>query len=273
MTSDSKTPANLSPQAFSGTSEFYLRYRPPYPAALIAHVLDAVRAKDAALDLACGPGRVALALAPAFRQVCAIDLEPEMIATGVAEAARRRIANVEWSAGRAEDQDLPPASFDLVTIGEAFHRLDQRRTASLCLNWLKPGGCLVTIGGADVLYGSAPWQRLLADFARDATRHRFPGGWAPSRPGAATDRPAVSQLLQETGFVDVSERTFVQPYTWSIEGIGGYLQSTSVCSRNILGDRMEQFLADLKTMLLAHDPSGAYREEMTFGCTIARKAV
>ena len=99
----------------------------------------------------------------------------------------------------------------------------------------------------------------------------FPGGWAPGLSGAATYPNAIAQLLRNSGFVDVSNHSFAQPHVWTIEEIVGYLQSTSICSRNILGDRMEGFLAGLKAALLAHDPSGAYPEEMTFGCTIARK--
>lgn len=33
--------------------------------------------------------------------------------------------NVRWSVGYAEDVDAEPASFELITAGNAFHRLDQ----------------------------------------------------------------------------------------------------------------------------------------------------
>src|SRR5437899_12004288 len=122
------TPApNLSPDAFAGAAITYARYRPPYPEGLLSDLL--IRAEAPArghlLDLACGPGRVAVALAPSFERVWGVDLEPEMIEVGRREATRRGANNITWSVVRAEDLEAPSARFDLITVGEAFHRLDQ----------------------------------------------------------------------------------------------------------------------------------------------------
>src|SRR5262245_27841060 len=101
---------NFPVDAFAGTAGYYARFRVPYPRALI----DDLRARAGItgggrlLDLACGPGRVALALAPHFREVWAIDLEPEMVEAGRAEAGARGVANTRWVVGRAEDVEAPP---------------------------------------------------------------------------------------------------------------------------------------------------------------------
>ena len=50
----------------------------------------------------------------------------------------------------------------------------------------------------------------------------------------------------------------------------GYLCSTSVASKAALGDAAEAFEAELRRALLAHDPRGAYREEVLFHCITAR---
>jgi len=54
------TPRNFQAGAFAGTAEAYLRYRPPYPAALLANLVAQAQLPASAvlLDLACGPGRV-----------------------------------------------------------------------------------------------------------------------------------------------------------------------------------------------------------------------
>jgi SAM-dependent methyltransferase len=267
----SSTPVNLRPQAFAGTAPFYLRYRPAYPTALIETIVAAAPGRNAALDLACGPGRVTLRIASVFDRLRAIDQEPEMIAAGEGEAARRGIGNITWAVGRAEELDVAPASIDLITIGDAFHRLDQAAILAAGLRWLKPGGCLATLGGADMLYGFGAWQIIVRDIVRNATRHVFPGGWAPSRPGAAVMPVEIEQRMRDAGYVDVAAHTVIEPYVWTIEKIAGYLQSTSICSRNVLGDHLEGFLAELEATLLAHDSSGLYREDISFGCTIARK--
>ena len=69
---------------FRSTAGFYSRHRVPYPVSLIAGLkADAGIGPDSAvLDLATGPGR--LALAPFVREVVAVDAEPEMIDEGSA---------------------------------------------------------------------------------------------------------------------------------------------------------------------------------------------
>jgi ubiquinone/menaquinone biosynthesis C-methylase UbiE len=66
----------------------------------------------------------------------AIDLEGEMIAVGQHEAAQRGVTTITWKVGKAEDLQAPPASFELITIEEAFHRLDQQLIATQALQWL-----------------------------------------------------------------------------------------------------------------------------------------
>ena len=115
--------------AFAGTATYYVRYRVPYPAGLLQDLLARAGLTGAGrlLDLACGPGRIALALAASFRDVWAIDREAEMIEVGQHEATQRGVHNITWMVGKAEDLQAPPASCALITIGEAFHRLDQQR--------------------------------------------------------------------------------------------------------------------------------------------------
>src|SRR5436190_21187959 len=89
--------------AFAGTAGYYLRYRPPYPAALLDDLVEraGVTGEGRLLDLACGPGRVALALVASFREVWAIDIEPEMIEVGQNEATRRGVNTITWMIGKA----------------------------------------------------------------------------------------------------------------------------------------------------------------------------
>ena len=70
--------------SFKSTAAFYSRYRVPYPESLPARLkADAGLGHDSLVqDLATGPGRLALALAPSVREVVAVDIEPEMLAEG-----------------------------------------------------------------------------------------------------------------------------------------------------------------------------------------------
>jgi methylase of polypeptide subunit release factors len=66
---------------FRAAAPYYLRYRPAYPPELIARLADAAGVNESArvLDLGCGPGTVAIALASYAGEVVAVDVEPAMI--------------------------------------------------------------------------------------------------------------------------------------------------------------------------------------------------
>lgn len=259
--------------AFAGTATYYVHYRVPYPKALLDDMIKraGVTGEGKLLDLACGPGRVALSIAASFRDIWAIDLEPEMIEVGKKEAISRGVKNIKWIVGKAEDVEAPPASFELITIGEAFHRLDQQLVADQALQWLRPGCCLAILGGFGITSGNEPWQRIVANTVRNWKNRKgtCDNDVGRSKPGSGPDHTQL--VLQEAGFEDVASYSFVEPHEWTTNSILGNLYSTSYCSKNVLGDNVEAFEANMKTALLAHDPSGNYRENMRFGYTIGRK--
>ena len=223
------------------------------------------------VDLACGPGRVVLDLANAFERALAIDLEPQMIEVGCAEAARRGIKNLSWRVGRAEDAAIVSDSVDLITIGEAFHRLDQKAVIGKAFQWLRPGGCIATLGTHDLLAGGEPWKEITAAVARRWMLKAHSARVAHGRAGAAIGPEAVARLLRESGFVDVESRSFVEPRDWSFEEIVGYIRSTSVCSERALGAALPKLKADL-CAALGHAHGPPYHEQFSAGYTIGRKS-
>jgi ubiquinone/menaquinone biosynthesis C-methylase UbiE len=269
----SELPPNLRPDAFVGVADDYLRFRVPYPRQMLDAFLDEARLGPAPrlLDLACGPGRLTLPIAERFAEVWAIDLEQQMVEVAVREAARRGLAHISWQVGRVEDLQAPAAHFDLVTCGEAFHRLDRPRVAALCLRWLKPGGSLVTLGAGGFMDGDAPWRALLRTVVRryvgePARRLGAPNGESQDQEVADQDRQ-----LRDAGFDPVYGRGFKVPYVWTLDALLGNLRSTSVLSRRALGERHATFEAELSAALIAHDPSGSYPETLDCGYTLARK--
>jgi hypothetical protein len=174
--------------------------------------------------------------------------------------------------GRAEELDARPESFDLITIGDAFHRLDRPLIAQRALQWLSPGRCLATVGCFGITTGSEPWQLLLREVAmkwRDqASRSRPTASSQPDAPrGFANDR----EVLAAAGFEDVASYDFTFPYTWTVRSIIGNLYSTSWWSQRVVGTFASQFEADVTQVLLSYDASGQYPETMRFGYTLARK--
>lgn len=268
----SDLPPNFHPDAFAGLADDYVRYRLPYPRQVLDGFLDQARVGPGArlLDLACGPGRLALPIADRFAEVWAVDLEPDMVEAGRREAARLGIGNVHWSVGRAEDFVAPPGRLDLITIGEAFHRLDRPRVTAMAYEWLKPGGGFVTLGPWIAEETAPPWRRILAGVVHD-----FIG--EPARrlgaPNATPDREFADQVqaIRDAGFVDVTSRSFAVAHEWTLETLLGNARSISTLSRRALGDRHSAFEGALAKALLAFDPSGRYREEIDWGYTFARR--
>ena len=84
--------------SFRSTAAFYSRYRVPYPNSLVSRLkADADVGRDSsALDLATGPGRIALALSPSVHEVIAVDVESEMLDQGRRIARHLGIDNVKW---------------------------------------------------------------------------------------------------------------------------------------------------------------------------------
>lgn len=274
MPADAETPPNLRPDAFQGAAGDYVRYRLPYPRALLDAFLDraAIPATGARLiDLACGPGRVALAIAARFEEIWAVDLEPEMVEAGKREAARLGVRHVRWSVGRAEDLKAPAGAFDLVTCGEAFHRLDRPRVAAKVFRWLKPGGAIVTLGYESLLAGGARWRSVVAEAV-----DRYVG--KPAQRAGGTPNPTPTEAisdqeadLRRAGFVALATERFETPHVWALDELLGNLRSTSVLSRHALGARQPEFEAELVAALAAIHASGRYAERVHCGYTIAFK--
>jgi ubiquinone/menaquinone biosynthesis C-methylase UbiE len=81
----------------------------------------AAHAPRRALDLGCGGGHVAYALAPHCGEVIASDLSAEMTAAVAAEAARRGLGNIHTVTAPAEALGFPDQSFDLLACRFTVH--------------------------------------------------------------------------------------------------------------------------------------------------------
>jgi len=77
-------------------------------------------------------------------------------------------------------------------------------------------------------------------------------------------------ILTKAGFTIVGEFEFATPYEWSVDQLTGFMYSTSVLSQQALGQNVPAFERDLRARLLAVEPAGVFREEISFSYTLAR---
>jgi SAM-dependent methyltransferase len=259
---------------YRGTAGAYDQFRLPYPDELMADLSARTGACSGGrlLDLACGTGQVAFALADRFAEIWAVDQEPAMIEVARDKAGRSGdAARYRFLTEAAEDLAAPASHFDLVTIGNAFHRLPRAIVAPAVLGWLRPGGFLALLWGGSPWFGDQPWQHALtATMERWQTRpgadERVPAGYA-----AARDARPDAEILTEAGFEIVGRYSFAVNRDWTAAEIAGYVASTSVLSEQALGERAAEFGADLRRELRAVQPDGRFRQETELAYDLARR--
>ncbi len=206
---------------------------------------------------------MAFALQPFVADVLGIDQEQDMVDFASEKALGRGLRDMRWASGRAEDFTAAE-TFDVVTIGNAFHRLRRADVAERARQWLVPGGHLAVVSSSSGSQsGPAPWQRVLNDCAKDwaervGENDRVPAGWE-----LELARKPHTAVLSAAGFDIIGRYSFADVHDWAVDELVGLLYSTSFFPRAALGERVVEFEADLAKRLLALEPSGVFREEIS----------
>jgi trans-aconitate methyltransferase len=245
---------------FSDTASSYAEFRPPYPHELLDLLASSSPGHGRLVDLGCGTGELARPLARAFDEVVAVDVEPDMIATGMARAAQESIGNITWLAGKAETVGLAPGSTDLITIGAAFHWMDRQLILEKARAALSRGGALAVVGSNSPWTGKEPWQKLIVSVIEEFIGPRRRAGQGVFRQPAEPHEV----VMASHGYSNVAQYDFLTPHTWTLDDILGYLRSTSFASRAVLADRADEFDRVLTDRLLALNPGNGYFEVLPF---------
>jgi SAM-dependent methyltransferase len=171
-------PTRIVQQGYDDLDGTYRRWvehtRPGYRSAFLTRILGEVPNGADVLEIGCGPGTDAAALAEGRRYV-AIDLSEVQLAHARAIAPAGRFLH-----GDVLNTPFPPASFDAVVSFYAFNHIPQDRIERLLgriRSWLRPGGGLFCsfgtsdnpgevepawLGKADMYFSSMPVDRTEA---------------------------------------------------------------------------------------------------------------
>jgi SAM-dependent methyltransferase len=259
---------------FKSTAEYYDRFRPPYPPVLLDHLKTHVPliGTSRVLDLACGTGQIAFALAKDVGELWAVDQEVEAIEVGRRKAARLGIETIRWIASTAERAELKGA-FDLVAIGNAFHRLHRDAVVRRLVPHLRDGGCVALLWGGTPWRGNQPWQRALDETLERwmdgvNARDRVPQGWEE-----AMDRDPHTDVLRRAGLAYEGKVEFPAVIAWTVNSLIGFVYSTSFLNRGVLYGRIDAFEQDLRARLLECAPDGVFEQDATFAYELARRPV
>jgi ubiquinone/menaquinone biosynthesis C-methylase UbiE len=263
-------------------AEEYDRARPDYPAELVdaACSAGALARGSHVVEVGCGTGKLAVALAERGLRVEAVDPGAELV-----EIAKQRVgsASVRFHVTRFEDAALPDASFEAVFSAAAFHWVDPAIGWSKVARLLKPSGVLALLGhtgGPNLLRlpaGLAAWHEVVPEAATwrprdaetlwagvDARRQNVSELWAWLE-RHDLGRVEAAQLFEEA---DVT-RLPMELESTTAEALA-FVRTTSVYL-SLDSDRRELLERRLSTVL--EDSGGTYRWESSAVLVTARVAV
>jgi SAM-dependent methyltransferase len=224
--------------------------RPVYPPELFRFLFDLVPGRERALDLGCGPGKIALTLAGLFRQVEAVDPSFSMIEEGKRASGH---ANIDWIVASAEEAALS-GPYDLVTAGSSIHWMQHEIVFPKLADALSHNGLMAIISGDEV--SAAPWLEEWTQFKLAWLRKV---GQTPDVAGIANALRSYEPWLYIAGARDFSY-VFQQSVAEFIE----CQHSRATWARSAMGGALASaFDADLEEMLRPHTSDGLVRYELS----------
>lgn len=165
-------------ERFSDRADAYVRGRPSYPRAIVAHLeqAGALKTGQTVVDIGVGTG---LSSEPFLGSgYTVIGVEPNGAMRAAGDQQLRAYATYRSVAGTAEATSLPARAADLVIAGQAFHWFDVPRAADEVRRILRPGGWAALIWNDRQSTGSAflaGYEALLRthgiDYAKLIHRH------------------------------------------------------------------------------------------------------
>lgn len=158
---------------------------------------------DRILDVAAGPGTLAVRLAPRVGHVVAVDFAEVMIERLRGHIMRSRVANVEAKVMDGEELQFEDGSFDAAVSMFGVCLFDNRkRGLAEMLRVVVPGGRVLSASWA------SPRENTLLGAAEDALRAALPEHFGDRADLATEDAESCAGELAEVGFEPVSVQSF-----------------------------------------------------------------
>lgn len=245
-------------------AEDYRVNRPGIPPQVVQRVVGTVASRRLAVDVGCGTGQMALAIAPYFEQVMGVDADPGMIAEADRSAVLAGSKNIVFTVNSAPELRGVSAPCDLVTFSRAFHWMDRAATLITARRILDPAGSVAIVGDGSLWNGTAPWQVSLKALIQEhlGEDRRVAGGGVYRHPQTSHE-----EELSRSGFTLVVQEKVEQDRSWTVARVLGYLRSTSYGNPALFKDH-SSFQRDAE-QLLASSPE--LKERAVFSILVAKK--
>ncbi|MCF4968552.1 class I SAM-dependent methyltransferase [Nostoc sp. CMAA1605] len=260
-----KTLPNYDPTLFEGAAEVYAQYRTKYPPAVFDKLTEIfhLNGQGRLLDLGTGPGLIAIPLSRKFQEVVAIDPDGEMLQEAQQQAAKAGANNITWLEQGAELINSSLGVFNLATIGRAFHWMERELVLERLYELLTEDGAIALLNTGDNPWvSSLPWKQAAIGVVKKWLGEERRTGQRGQGIRKPVDPPhevviANSQFARQ----EVYEVPFEK--SWTVSSYIGYLYTTAFSLKIFYGEQTAAFEADITEALLAVEPSGEFKEELT----------
>ena len=253
-----------SSNIFKGTAWYYARYRRQYPTQVFKDIIDyyKLNGKGCLLDLGCGTGEIAIPLAPYFEDVVGLDPSSDMLVGAKAKAKIKKVFNIKWVKGKAEDIELSFAPIRLTTAGVSFHWMNQPVVLEKVYRMTENNGGMVVIGDTSPVRGkekTEDWKMKRKELIIKYLGEERRAGDHLHKDFIPEKRP-FEELIEGSPFRTFEFKEY--PYTTerNIDEIVGFLYSTSYANKRLFGDKADDFEQELRKELLELVPSGRFVE-------------
>lgn len=232
--------------------------RAPYPPELFHRLSELAPRPGWALDLGCGPGKLARPLADLFDRIEAVDPAEPMIAVG-RELDAGAHSNIAWLVSTAEAAPLS-GPYDLVVAGASIHWMDHEVLFPRLCTHMAADGLVVIVGGDEA--SDPPWAQEWPALM---------SAWI-SRMGGTYDRQTfAAEASAHEAWMEIAGReTITSTVSQPIEAFIDGEHSRGTWTRQKMGpDRAAAFDADLRALLTPHAREGVLtynvRTRLTYG--------
>jgi SAM-dependent methyltransferase len=251
---------------YKGSAAYYLRGRPPYSLALRETLAEecGLGGTGRLLDVGCGPGVLAVELAPLVEEAVGLDPDADMLREAARHAESRGVRDVRWVQGLAEE--LPVfdlGRFRLVTFGQSFHRTERERVAEAVYDLLEPGGSIALMAHT-VADRPVPTGPGYPEIPHDAIRSLIARYLGPRlRAGQGFVSMPADRWQDALGRTSFGRgRQLFAPgrpdIVQDVDGVIANYLSMSFAAPHLFADRLDSFLSDLRRLLAERSASGRF---------------
>lgn len=243
---------------YETAAEFY-RFREPYPPTFFQEVAArlSLNRSTRLLDVACGPGNLAIGFAPFVGPCTAIDPEAAML-DAASSAAEQAGVDVTFILTALKDFDCAETCFDFVTIGRAIHWLSQDAALGILERVLSAQGRIAVCAA---ITSDAPLNTWAEKF------RQVRKAWTPAEEESRY-RIDMERWFAPSRFRKQHEIAVLYRQQVSILELMRRALSYSVTSPAALGEKRAQFEAEVEAAVEPFAKRGVIEEEVIAKATV-----